>query len=188
MPRSARSSATTSCAWEQPNEFADATVELVELVAADVVERCRPESVAGARFGRAASNAPSRSARRSIGSADSLEMVFELAGAGHVGETEANTGELAGQELGVGLRAFGDAAIDLGLHAVALLLPVLGQQDQRCRVGGLQREQQGEADELPLVAASNGLKRVARPIHSGDEHALEHEEAGGAESAGDRSR
>ena len=80
-------------------------------------------------------------------------MIPELAGTGDVGKPEANAGELASEELGVGLGAFGDAAVDLGLHAVPFLLAVLGQQDQRRGVGGLQREQQGEADELLLVEA-----------------------------------
>ena len=42
-------------------------------------------------------------------------MLLELAGAGDIGEPEAHAGELAGEELGVGLGALGDTAVVVGL-------------------------------------------------------------------------
>ena len=53
-------------------------------------------------------------------------------------------GELAGQVVGVGDVALGPAPVLLVLHPVAVGLAVLGEQDQRRGVGGLQRQHQGE--------------------------------------------
>ena len=64
----------------------------------------------------------------------------------HVVEGEADSGEFAGQVLGVGLGAGGDLAVPLGGGAVALVLPVLGEQDQRGGVRGLGGEGQVEQD------------------------------------------
>ena len=77
-------------------------------------------------------------------------MVLEVARGGYVAQRQPDAGDLAGEELGVGLGALGDLAIGVGLGAVALLLTVLGEQDQRRGVGGLQRQQQGE--QLQLLA------------------------------------
>ena len=52
--------------------------------------------------------------------------------------------ELAGEVLGVGDVALGPGPVLLVLHPVAVGLAVLREQDQRGRVGGLQREHQGE--------------------------------------------
>ena len=112
-------------------------------------------------------------------------MVAHLARGGDVGERQSDAGELAGEELGVGLGALGDAPVELGLGAVARLLPVLGEQDERRGVGGLEAEQQGEADELPLVEAQRaGAEHVPHDPH-GTEDALVHEEPGRADEPGD---
>jgi uroporphyrinogen-III synthase len=67
----------------------------------------------------------------------------------HIGG-EHVAGDLAGEELGVGLRAFGDLTVVVGRHSVAALLAVLGEQDQRCRVRGLQRQHQRQQYETAV--------------------------------------
>ena len=71
-----------------------------------------------------------------------------------VGQGQADRRQLAGQELGVGLRAGLDLAIAFGLGPVAVVLAVLGQQDQRGGVGGLGREGQVQEDEGVGVPAA----------------------------------
>ena len=77
-------------------------------------------------------------------------------------------------------------AVEFGLHAIALLLPVLGEQDERCGICGLRGEHEVEQDE-----------RVRVPLHGDDGHVeedpdedddgLDGEEPGRAEVAGDAS-
>ena len=104
IPSSSLRSPSSSSSWSLPN---------LRLRRARVVTRCActrnsvDVGLVGAGFHRT----------EPIGepldrSADTLEVIFEFAGAGDVGETQTHTGELAGQELGVGLSAFGDAAIE----------------------------------------------------------------------------
>ncbi len=64
-------------------------------------------------------------------------------------EGHAQRNDLAGEVLGVGEVALCALAVLLDLHAVAVVLPVLGEQDQRRGVRGLQRQdqrQRGEAE------------------------------------------
>ena len=70
-----------------------------------------------------------------------------------VAQGDADRGQLAGQELGVGLGPAVDLAVELGLAPVAVVLAVLGQQDQRGGVGGLGGEGQVQEDERVLVPA-----------------------------------
>ena len=63
---------------------------------------------------------------------------------GDVADRDPEGRELAGQVVGVGDVALGPGPVLLVLHPVAVGLAVLGEQDQRRRVGGLQREHQGE--------------------------------------------
>ncbi len=68
--------------------------------------------------------------------------------------------DLAGEVLGVGEIALGALAVLLDLHALAVVLTVLREQDQRGRVGRLQRQherQRGEAEGC--VVESHGLWR-----------------------------
>ena len=89
---------------------------------------------------------------------DELRQVLQLVGqvlvGDHVAEGEADGGQLAGQVLGVGLSAGGDVAVPLDVGPVALVLPVLREQDQRGGVRGLGGEGQVEQDErvrVPVV-------------------------------------
>ena len=68
-------------------------------------------------------------------------------------EGHPQRGDLAGQELHVGVRAGVGLAVLLVDHPVAHLLPVLGEQDQRCGVRRLQAEHQGQEDERVVVPA-----------------------------------
>src|ERR1700761_917058 len=71
---------------------------------------------------------------------DELDEVFhvlgQILGGGQFVEREADRGQFAGQVLGVGLGAGGNQTVPLEVGAVAFVLPVLGEQDQRGRVGG----------------------------------------------------
>src|SRR5699024_2816875 len=77
-----------------------------------------------------------------------LEQVAQLSphevARGDVVQGEAQRGDLPGDEVGGGVVAVVGLAILLGLHAVAVVLPVLREQQQRRGVGGLQREDQRE--------------------------------------------
>ncbi len=75
------------------------------------------------------------------------QLVAQLLARQAVRQHQPHAGDLAGEELGVGLRPFGDLAVELGLDVVPTLLAVLGQEDQRGGVGGLGREGQVEEDE-----------------------------------------
>lgn len=48
-----------------------------------------------------------------------------------MGQGEADGGEFAGEELGVGLGAGGDLAVAFDVGAVPVVLAVLGEQDER---------------------------------------------------------
>jgi hypothetical protein len=78
------------------------------------------------------------------------ELLPELVARDGVREQQPDAGDLAGEELGVGPGAFGDAPVELGLDAVARLLAVLGQQDQRRGVRRLQRQDQRQQDETTV--------------------------------------
>ena len=69
-----------------------------------------------------------------------LQLAADEVTGGDVAERDPQRGDLAGQVLGVGDVALVARAVVLGLHAVAVGLPVLGEQDQRRGVGGLQRK------------------------------------------------
>ncbi len=140
----------------QPVEFAAVTVELVELVA-----RQRASTTG------ASSPSPDvawRSVELTTEELDRLpqvaELVLELLAGDDVGQHQAHAGDLPGEELGVGLRPFGDVAVELGLHPVARLLAVLGQQDQRCGVRRLQRQHQGQQHEAAVPRVE--LQRLRR--------------------------
>ena len=113
-----------------------------------------------------------------------LQPVVEVLGRDHVTEGQADAGDLAGEELRVGLRALGHAAVGLGLGPVPQLLAVLGQQDQRGGVGGLGGEGQVQQDERVRVPPQGDDDDVDEDP-DGDDDGLDDEEAGGAEVAGD---
>ena len=118
--------------------------------------------------------------RRPASSTASLEVV----GGDDVGQGEADRRQLPGEVLGVGLGAGVDLAVELGLGPVALVLAVLGQQDQRGGVGGLGGERQVQQDERVRVPAQPDGDDVEGDPDD-DEHGLADQEAAGAEEAGD---
>ena len=134
---------------------------------------------------------PVRRARATAGPRASRqvgELVPELLAGDDVGQHQAHAGDLAGQELGVGLGALGDAAVELGLHPVALLLAVLGQQDQRRGVGRLQSRSArfSRMNRVPRVPTQlSGADQVPGDPDDDDDR-LDDQEPGGAEGAGDR--
>src|SRR5690606_9035832 len=93
-----------------------------------------------------------------------------------------------GEVLGVGEVALGALTILLDLHPVAVILPVLGKQDEGCGVRGLQREHEREGDE-PVVGAVE-LKAVGGegvPAHPREhERTQPEQEPRGAHAACDR--
>ena len=71
----------------------------------------------------------------------SPSTLVEVRRGDHVGQRQADAGDLAGEELGVGLHPGAARADRRSLWARSrVLLAVLGQQDQRRGVGGLQRQ------------------------------------------------
>ena len=88
----------------------------------------------------------------------SLHRVAEVLGGDDVGQREAHRRQLPGQVLGVGLGAGVDLAVELGLGPVAVVLAVLGEEDQRRGVGGLGGEGQVQQDERVRVPAEPGRR------------------------------
>ena len=156
------------CFWANAKEFADVTRQAVDDVVSRLAGGRRPERLDRLRH--------------------LLQAVVEVRRRDHVGQRQADAGDLAGQELGVGLHPGAAVPVALALGPVPVLLAVLGQQDERRGVGGLEREDQGEEDEASVVGVElerpTGAKRVPDDPQD-DGHRLEHEEAGGAEEAGD---
>ena len=108
----------------------------------------------------------------------------EVAGR-HLAEGHPQRGDLAGQELHVGVRAGVGLAVLLVDHPVAHLLPVLREQDQRCGVRRLEAEHQGQEDERVVVPAQVA-RRQDVPEHP-EHHEQRHvdQEPGGAHEAGE---
>src|SRR5699024_10307952 len=81
-----------------------------------------------------------------------LEQVAQLAAhevaGGDVVQGQAQGGDLPGDEVGGGVVALVGLAILRGLHAIAVVLTVLGEQQQGSGVGGLQREDQRQQGEV----------------------------------------
>src|SRR5659263_247029 len=89
---------------------------------------------------------------------------------------------LAGKVLGVREVALGPLAVLFGRHPVAVVLTVLGEQDERGGVRRLQREHQRECGEAVLRLVEAQRRRapgVPREPHE-DEHRQPHEELRGA--------
>src|SRR6266511_3456293 len=118
---------------------------------------------------------------------DASELLAEVVAGGHLTERQADRGELPRQVLGVGERPGVGPPVGEHLLTVALLLPVLGQQDQWRRVRRLQRQGQGEQDERVGVEVQARHPGGHVP-HDPKEHhhRLEHEVARGPKEAGDR--
>ena len=78
----------------------------------------------------------------------------------HVAHREAERDDLAGQVLGVGEVALGALAVLLELHAVAVVLAVLREQDERRRVRGLQRQDERQGREADRRASRSATPRA----------------------------
>ena len=116
------------------------------------------------------------------------ELLAQLVAGHRVGEHQAHAGDLAGEELGVGTGALGHAAVELGLRPVAALLAVLGEQDQRRGVRGLQRQHERQQDEaaVPRVELHALRRQRVEGDPDDDDDRLPDEEPGRPEVAGDR--
>jgi AcrR family transcriptional regulator len=68
------------------------------------------------------------------------ERIFQVLRGHHVGQRQADGGQLPGEVLGVGLGPGGDFPVAFDVGPVPVVLAVLGQQDQRRGVGRLGRE------------------------------------------------
>src|SRR3954462_6065399 len=75
------------------------------------------------------------------------QLRTDVVAGGDLSEGHPERGHPAGQELHVGVRAGVRGAVLLGDHPVPVLLPVLGEQDQRRGVRRLQAQHQREEDE-----------------------------------------
>ena len=131
---SSRSTAITSARSTSRGEFSAATLALVDHLTGRV-RPLTPDARTTAIAPRPLRRSPlrssiavdagqprarsSRSLIRSIAVGQPLEVLADLARGRDVGQRQAHAGDLAGEELGVGLRPLGDAAVVLGLHAVA---------------------------------------------------------------------
>ena len=112
------------------------------------------------------------------------EAVAEILGSDHVGESEPDGGQLPGEELGVVLGPGRHLPVPLDNGAVPVVLPVLGEQDQRRRVGGLGGERQVEQDEgvrVPVLDQADGVEHDPPD----DQDALADQEPAGAQEPGD---
>ena len=101
-----------------------------------------------------------------------------------VGQREADGRQFPGQELRVGLGPGRHFPVALDIGPVAVVLPVLGQQDQRSGVRGLGGEGQVEQDErirIPVPDETDGVERDP----DDDEDGLPGQEAAGTEEPGD---
>ena len=116
---------------------------------------------------------------------EAVDRVAQVVGGDDVGEREPDRRELAGHELGVGLRAEVDLAVALGLAAVAVGLTVLGEEDQWRGVRSLQGEREGEEDERVRVEPQARDRDVHDDPHDDDDR-LDDEEPRGTDRAGDR--
>jgi len=89
------------------------------------------------------------------------QRVLEVLRGYHVGQREADGGELAGEVLGVVLGPPRHLPVALDVGPVPVVLPVLGEQDQRRGVGRLGREGQVEQDErvrIPVLGRADGVE------------------------------
>ena len=81
---------------------------------------------------------------------------------GDVGERHPQRDDLAGEVLGVGEVALGALAVLLDLHAVAVVLPVLREQDEGRGVRGLQRQDQRQQREVRRRGVELQLRAARR--------------------------
>ena len=175
-------------ALADPAPFAALTVELVD----EVVRAAQPH-LDGRRAPVAGCRLIARQLVEPLGEQvdrvdQVVELIAELLAGDDVGEHHPDAGDLPGEELGVGGGALGDGSIDLPLGAVPRLLAVLGEQDERCRVRGLQREDEGQQHETAIPGVeleAFGEQQVVGDPEADDER-LPHQEPGRAEEAGDR--
>ena len=113
-----------------------------------------------------------------------IELVTQLVDRNHIRKRKSNTGQFAGEELGIRLGACGDGTIVFRLSPVALLLSVLGEQDERRGVCGLNGEHQIQENERIWVPSQRDRRDVDDDPHD-DDGRLHDEEASRPEVASD---
>ena len=140
--------------------------------------RCRPPETAPSCAVGLRRLTGGRARRGSVPALALLEVLEQLAqlgaqevAGGDVADGDAQRGQLAGEVVGVGDVALGAAAVLLVLHAVAVGLPVLREQDQRRGVGRLQRQDQRQEDErvvveleLPLATTFQAIQTTTKTV------------------------
>jgi hypothetical protein len=100
-------------------------------------------------------------------------------------DRDSQGGDLPGEELGLGELAGVGVPVAFDLHPVAVGLAVLGEQDQRGRVGRLGREDEVQEDERIRVPAQRDGRQVEDdPDH--DDARLDRQVTAGPEVAGHR--
>jgi AcrR family transcriptional regulator len=113
------------------------------------------------------------------------QRVVQVLRGHHVGYRQPDSGQLPGQVLGIGLGPVRHVPVALDVGPVPVVLPVLGQQDERRGVGGLGREGQVEQDErvrVPVLDQADGVEDDPEGHH----HRLPEQEAPGAQEPRDR--
>ena len=114
-----------------------------------------------------------------------MQRILEVLRGHDIGKRQAHRGELAREELCVRLGACRYRPVAFDARPVAVVLPVLGEQDERRGVGGLGREGQVEQDErvwIPVVYQAHRVEGDPR----GHEDRLPEQETSGTEEPGDR--
>ena len=118
-----------------------------------------------------------------VAGGEPVQLAADEVPGGQLADGDPQRGQLAGQELGVGLglrRPRRSSSAD----PVAVVLAVLGQQDQRRGVGGLGGEGQVEQDERVGVPAQLDGDDVEGDPDDDDDR-LDGQEAAGAQEPGD---
>ena len=113
------------------------------------------------------------------------ELGADVVAGGHLAERHPQARHLPGEELHVGVGAGVGQPVALGDDAVAVLLPVLGEQDQRRGVRRLQAEHQGEEDERVDVPRHRRGRRPVPHQPDADEQRHVEQELRGAHEAGE---
>ena len=110
-----------------------------------------------------------------------LQLAAQVVARHDLADGEPQRRQLARQVLGVGLGALGPRPVLLEGDAVAVVLPVLRQQDQRRGVRGLGRERQVEQDERVRVPPPGARRRGSSAIQMITTIGLEGQERAGAQ-------
>lgn len=117
-------------------------------------------------------------------SAEIFELVTQVFPGHYLADGQPQRGQLAGQIPGVGLGLRGATTVFVECDPVPVLLTVLGEQNERRRLGGLRGESQIEQDKRVRVPAQCRREQVHRnPCQHQDR--LQQQVASGAEETRD---